>query len=96
MDGKFFPRLRPRELCEAALGKALPQKNAEEKGPKRKASVLLSCWDARGCSQEGEPVDQIEAAAASTPAQRAKGIWVRTWSRGRMLVAWPMRMELSE
>src|SRR5699024_10298752 len=51
MDGKFFPRLRPRELCEAALGKALPQKNAEEKGPKRKASVLLSCWDARGCSQ---------------------------------------------
>lgn len=59
MDGKFFPRLRPRELCEAALGKALPQKNAEEKGPKRKASVLLSCWDARGCSQEGEPVDQI-------------------------------------
>ena len=40
MDGKFFPRLRPRELCEAALGKALPQKNAEEKGPKRQAVCL--------------------------------------------------------
>lgn len=95
MDGKFFPRLRPRELCEAALGKALPQKNAEEKGPKRKASVLLSCWDARGCSQEGEPVDQIGRRGQHAGAE-GEGHLGAHMVQGEMLVAWPMRMELSE
>ena len=65
-----------RDVVFNTLRKAILR--GEEKGPKRKASVLLSCWDARGCSQEGEPVDQIGRRAPRSVKQSVNWSW-KVW-----------------